>query len=456
MGRYKIKSDDDYLVAGRKHGVWWITGTLSATVVGAGSTIGAAGVAYFVGISAAWYLLSAVIALLLLSFTFAPALRKLSLYTVPEYIGKRYGSRARWVASVLGVVGLIMFLAAQLYAMGEIIVNLMGMPLNFAILLAASVAIFYTWRGGNVAIHISDNIQIIWIVMGFLFVFFFGLSELREKAYASFDPPSLIYDGKIMNHWFNPFTRKAVSGFDLLALGSTVVGWIIMSITWHFTMQSTAQRILSSRSPAVARMACLLAALFLIPLALIIAACGMIARFLVPDLPGVEGVAQTQALPALIQVLLPSFFGGIVIAALIAVMMSTVDSALLGASTIFVNDIAQRLNHHSVPVLTLVFGLLSLGLAIWAKSLIKMLEVVAGVYCIATFVPILLGLYWKRATENGALAAMGGSALSTLFWRFSGLETSTGIHMLTVGLPLAFLAILGISLLDVRDEKNDS
>lgn len=109
--RYKIKTLDDYLVVGRRHGIFITGGTIAATVIGAGSTIGAVGAAYYVGISAAWYLISAYMGLIFLAFTFAPVLRKMSLYTVPEFVEMRFGIKARMVATILGFFGSTLFLS---------------------------------------------------------------------------------------------------------------------------------------------------------------------------------------------------------------------------------------------------------------------------------------------------------------------------------------------------------
>lgn len=164
--RLQVRSLDDYLLAGRRSGTWLTAGTLAATVIGAGSTIGAAGVAFYAGLSAGWYLLSASIGLLVLGLTLAPALRRLSLYTVPAFVELRYGPRAGLLASVLGVASLVLFLSAQFYAMGALVAELTGVALGRAILVSSLVVVLYTWRGGNWALHLSDNVQLLWIFAG--------------------------------------------------------------------------------------------------------------------------------------------------------------------------------------------------------------------------------------------------------------------------------------------------
>jgi SSS family solute:Na+ symporter len=142
--RWKIRSLEDYLLAGRTQGPLVTTGTLTATVIGGGSTLGAAGIAYYVGLSASWYLLSASVGLVLLGWTLAPALRRLGVYTVPEFLTASYGPRAGLLASALGLLGLILFLAAQLFAMGSVIGQLSGVPSRAAILVAGAAVVFYT------------------------------------------------------------------------------------------------------------------------------------------------------------------------------------------------------------------------------------------------------------------------------------------------------------------------
>ena len=453
--RYKIKGLDDYLVAGRKHGVFITAGTLVATVIGAGSTIGASGVAFYVGISASWYLLSACLGLVLLAFTFAPVARRMSLYTIPQFIENRYGIVAGIIAIGLGIIGLIMFLSAQIYAMGILTSQLTTLPLPLTIILSGLVVVFYTWRGGNWAVHWSDNIQMWWIIVGLFAMSLVGIPLVG--GFANFSTPPIAKGFEAVGpQWFNPLTQQPCTPWNIFALGNVVFGWIIMSITWHFTMQSTAQRVMSSKDPSTAKYSCLLAAGVIVPLGLMVALSGMTARVLYPTLPPPSDIAQGVALPALVQGILDPVLGGVVLAALIAVVMSTCDSTLLAASTIVVKDVYQRwINPRAGDYtllrisreLTLVIGLAAIGSALLMPTLIKMLEVVATVYCIALFVPIILGLYWKGANSKGAIAAMVVSAGTGLGWRIGGFEKDTGVHMLNISLPLSFIIMVIFSVL---------
>ncbi len=452
--RYKIKTLDDYLVAGRRHGIFITGGTIAATVIGAGSTIGTVGAAYYVGISAAWYLISACIGLIFLAFTFAPALRKMSLYTVPEFVDIRFGIKARMVATILGFFGSTLFLAAQFYAMGALITQLVGLPLKLAIIVSGLVVILYTWRGGSWAVNVSDNVQIIWISIGLAITCIIGINIAGGISELTIPPIAKGFE-EVGKNWFNPLNNRPVSGWNLFALGNTIIGWIIMSTTWHFAMQSTAQRILSSKTDRTAKYGCLLASGILIPLALFIVLTGMAARILYPDLLPSSDISQGEALPALIKGIMNPIFAGIILGALVAVIMSTCDSILLGASTMFIKDIYQRLlrpkitDHALIGIskwVTLIIGIVAIVSALITPSLIRMLEMTATVYCVALFVPIILGLYWKKANQSGAIAGMITGSLGGILWRALGWEKASGIHMLNISLPFALIVMVVVSL----------
>lgn len=443
--RRKVRSLDDYLLAGRQHGVWITAGSLAATAIGAGSTLGAAGIAYYVGLSAGWYLWSAGVGLLLLGLTLGPVLRQRAVYTVPEFIARRYGPTAGRLATVLALVGLVLFLGAQLLALGTVVAQMTGWSVQMGTVLAGLVVIVYSVRGGIWAVHWTDNVQLAWIVFGLLVLAVVGLRSVGGLA-ALDGPPAARGFEELGPVWLNPLTRRPVSGWDVFALGSTVVAWVIMSTTWHVTMQSTVQRVLATRDPATARRACGVAALVLVPLGALVALAGMVTRRLYPGLAPTGTVEQIRALPALVEGLLDPVLGGVVLAALAAVVMSTCDSVLLGDATVVIRDLAVGWGRNDLQGLrrsrglTAVLGGIAVGCALVLPGLVRTLEMVAAVYCVSLFVPMLLGVYWRRATRQGAIASMVTGGLAGLLWRGLEMEALTGVHMLTVALPASLVA----------------
>lgn len=281
-------------------------------------------------------------------------------------------------------------------------------------------------------------------------------SKHDRGSIAAYHPPIAGGFEEMGKNWFNPISNQPVSGWDIFALGNTIIAWIIMSTTWHFAMQSTAQRILSSKTHKTAKYGCLVASGMLLPLAIFMGLTGMAARVLYPDLLPASGISQGEALPALIKGVMTPLIGGIILGALVAIIMSTCDSILLGASTMFVKDIYQRLlrptiiNHALMKIskwVTLTIGIVAIVSALIAPALIRMLEITATVYCVALFVPIILGLYWRRANQSGAIAGMITSSLGGILWRASGWEKATGVHMLNFSLPLAFMTMVIVCLM---------
>lgn len=292
--------------------------------------------------------------------------------------------------------------------MDVLVIQLFGLPLKLAIVFSSLVVIFYTWRGSSWAVNISDNVQIIWISVGLAITCLVGINIAGGISKLIIPPIAKGFE-EVGKSWFNPLNNQPVSGWDIFALDDTIIGWIIMSTTWHFTMQSTAQRILSSKTDRTAKYGCLLASGILIPLALFIVLTGMTARILYPDLLPASDISQGEALPALIEGIMNPFFAGIILGALVAVIMSTCDSILLGASTMFIKDIYQRLlrptiiNDTLIKIskwVTLIIGIVAIVSTLIAPALIRMLEMTATVYCVALFVPIILGLYRDKTNSK--------------------------------------------------------
>ena len=387
------------------------------------------------GISAAWYLLSASIGLLILAFTLAQVLREMSLYTIPEFLRKRYGQKAGYLSSFLSIIALILFLSAQFYALGTIFHQLTGIPLKLATLIGATLVIFYTLRGGAWAVHLSDNLQLFIVILGMLLLCIIGLKQVENfKVFNT--PPLATGFEEVGRNWFHPLERTTVNLWDIFSLKSTVLGWIIMSTTWHLTMQSTAQRFLSTKNAKTAKKSCLVSALILIPISLSVALTGMIARILCPDLPPAEGLSQGEVLPALIKKVLPPILGGFLLAVLIAIIMSTSDSALLGASSILLKDLHVKIN---IKILTLIIGSIAMMWAIVFPKLIELLEWTAAIYCVSLTAPLILGIYWSKATEKGAIITMVFTGITAIVWRLSGMEFLTGVHFLIPALVFSFL-----------------
>lgn len=156
VGKLKIKDSSDYMLAGRRMGLFMVAFSLSANNIGGGSTTGLAQKAYGEwGMSAIWYVLTASIAMIPLAY-FAPKIRKTMAVTIPEVVGRRFGKTSSTLTAVLSILSLFCLTSSQIAASGTVVASLTGIPTNVALLIAGAVVILYTTFGGMIADQISD------------------------------------------------------------------------------------------------------------------------------------------------------------------------------------------------------------------------------------------------------------------------------------------------------------
>ena len=161
IGRWasgRVHTSLDFHLAGRRLGKLPVALSLAATEFNGSGLVGGAGLAYTVGIAGMFWNLSAVPAWIILGFTVAVALRKLSLYTVPEFLGTRYDSRARRLASVSQLLSGIIFLAVQVLVSALAISTMMDVPMVAAAMTVTVIFVLYTYGGGLLAVVWTDVI----------------------------------------------------------------------------------------------------------------------------------------------------------------------------------------------------------------------------------------------------------------------------------------------------------
>ena len=166
VSKVQIKNAKDYMVAGRRMGLFMVAFSLSANNIGGGCTTGLAQKAFGDwGMSAIWYVLAASIAMIPLAY-FAPKIRKTMAVTIPEVVGRRFGKGSSTFTAVLSILSLFCLTSSQIAASGVVIQSLTGIPTNVALLLAGLVVILYTTFGGMIADQVSDLIQFSIILVG--------------------------------------------------------------------------------------------------------------------------------------------------------------------------------------------------------------------------------------------------------------------------------------------------
>lgn len=425
VAKLKIKTSEDYMVAGRRMGLFMVAFSLSANNIGGGSTTGLAGKAFGAwGMSAIWYVLTASIAMIPLAY-FAPRIRKTLAITIPEVVERRFGKTSGTFTAVLNILALFCLTSSQIAASGAVITTLTGIPLNVCLLIAGLVVICYTTLGGMIADQISDLLQFLIILVGL--------------AVAT------------------PFVLHAAGGWSALSaklpgeqLSLVKIGWVpILGYIFNYfctflSGPEMVSRFESAKDEKTAMRASLLSGVLMALMAVFPTLLGLAALALKDELPGVAG---NTAMMAVTSKYAPGFITGLVSAAIISATMSSADSNLLCMSTMFINDIVnvyskkQRTDKQEIlmtRICNAVFCLVAMSISFLGINIVTMNTFAFAIRCAGPFAAYGLGLVVPRATKaSGAVSIVTGT-IAVIFWQIlSGGGFYLGI------LPVVFGCAIG-------------
>lgn len=373
--------------------------------LGGTSTIGVSEYGFAAGLSGAWYTLANGIGIVFLAFFFVKLYRNLNTVTVPGIVEKFLGVQARSVASVLLIFVMIAMGTAQIIAAGTLGVTVLGVSYPAAVIILGSVFIVYTMVGGIMAIgytnmmHISAKYGGAILALVLILTDIGGLPALRNSLPAQ------------------PY-------FNWTGIGrATIFSWIIASVLGACTAQAGIQPILAAKDVRTARQGAFLTALIVAPFGILTALLGMAARVRFPEL-----VNAKLALPTLLMTLNP-VVGGIILASIMAAILSSVAPIILAAGTMFTKDLYQHLWHPEAGEKQLMLvsrlstglnGVACILLAILMYGSTRILDMVYFAYTIrgSLFVILLFAIYWRRTSPQGAVYAMIITAAAGFFWIF--------------------------------------
>lgn len=392
----RIATEDDYLLAGRNLGPGLGTFTIFATWFGAETCIGAAGSVYSSGLSGGssdpfGYALC----LFLMGALFAVPLWHRGLTTLADLIRQRYSAGMERIVVLLAAPGSIIWAGAQIRAFGQVIAASSEFDVELAISAAAIVVITYTAYGGMYADVVTDLIQGVALILG-LGLLLYAVADAHGGLAALLEP-------------VDPARWNLFSGDGSWL--QTLESWAV-PVTGSLFAQEVIARVLASRSPRVARGACLLGGILYLAVGLIPVILGLSGVHLIPGMTHPE-----QLLPTLAQQHLPGILYVLFAGALISAILSTVDSALLAASALVSHNLILPLWGHRLPesakiriarYCVAVFGVIAYLLALSADSVHDMAEQASGFGGAGLFVAILFALLPPLGSAKAA-----GAALST-------------------------------------------
>jgi len=420
------KNAEDYFLAGKSLPWWAIGASLIAANISAEQFIGMSGSGFASGLAIASYEWMAAITLIIVGKYFLPIFIEKGIYTIPEFVEQRYSTNLKTILAVFWIALYVFVnLATVLYLGSLALETIMGIPMIYGVLGLALFAAAYSLYGGLSAVAWTDVIQVVFLILGGLATTYIALNTVSDGE-GIVKGLKTIYNA--VPERFGMILDKSNPEYkNLPGLGVLVGGmWVANLYYWGFN-QYIIQRTLAAKSLAEAQKGIILAALLKLVIPLIVVIPGIAAYVMVHDpeimtrlgeaglknLPSVE--QADKAYPWLLQ-FLPVGLKGVAFAALAAAIVSSLASMLNSTSTIFTMDIyKQYINKNASDRTTVNVGRISAAVALIIASIMapllggidqafQFIQEYTGVVSPGILAVFLLGLFWKKTTNKGAIA----------------------------------------------------
>lgn len=412
------KTTKDFFFGGQRFSWWLIAFSLIATTIGSYSFVKYSNMGFSDGLSSSQTYLNDWVWLPLLIFGWLPLLYFSRITSIPEYFGRRFGTAARLCATACLLVYLIGYVGVNLYTMGKVLHLLLGIHIWLAAVLVAAVSTTYVVAGGQTSVIMTDLFQGVMLLLAGVLILVLGIS----------------YFGGLDDFWTNlpRDHRRAFPHFnenpDFPAVGIFWQDAIANSAMFYLINQGIIMRFLAAKSVGESRKAALATVVILMTIgALVVGGGGWVARALVHSGALPETVTAETAFYVATEFLSRPGIFGLILAALTAALMSTVDTLITAVSAIAVNDVykphvnpkadeRQLLKVARWCALSVtVLGVLLVPVFIEFKSIYAAHAAFTASVTPPMVVALLAAVFWRRFTKAAALATMiGGMAAIAL------------------------------------------
>ncbi|MCX8104995.1 MAG: sodium:solute symporter [Ignavibacterium album] len=401
--RKRSKNSEEYFLAGRKVGWIAIGASLFATNISSEHFLGLAGTGSKSGLAVGHFEWLACLILLLLGWVFTPFYIKSGVFTMPEFLEKRYNSAARYYLSIVSILSYILTkISISLYAGGILLNAVVGWDMYTSAVVIVIITGIYTLLGGLSAVIYTDLVQMFILIIGSIILTLIGLSEAGGWANLVANTPADFWS------MFKPLTHPDFPWTGII-FGAPILG------LWYWcTDQYIVQRVLSAKNLTNAQSGTIFAGYLKILPVFILVLPGIIAFHISGGT-----VSGDKAYPWLVTHLLPSGIKGIVVAGLLAALMSSLSAMFNSTSTLLTIDVFKKLKPEADEKMLVRFGRISTGLMIilgllWIPFIGLLSDDRMYVYLqsVQAYVspPIasvfLFGLFSSRVNGKGAIAAL--------------------------------------------------
>ena len=455
--REKNESAKDYFLASSALPWWAVGGSLIASNISTEQMLGMNGSGYVMGLAIGAYELMAALTLILVAKFLLPVFIKKGIYTMPQFLEERFDKRVRTIMAFFWVALFVLVNISSVLYLGSLAIEqIIGIPMIWAIVALVVYSATLSIFGGLKAVVWTDVIQVVILIVGgfvaaymvLTFVgdgsFFGGLAHLYEKAPAHFD---MILDK----------TNESYS--DLPGISVLVGGMWIANLYYWGNNQYIIQRALAAKSIGEAQKGVAFAAIMKLLIPFFAVVPGIAAYVILQD-PAAYGFTGAgidkpdQAFPWVLSNFVATGFKGLVLAALVAAIGSSVSSMVNSASTIFTLDIYKSLfvksesDEHYVKTgriaatAALILGALIAPALGSLGQVFQYIQEYTGFISPGVVAVFLFGMFWKRATANAGLAAVVASIPFSVAMKFLFPEVPFLVRMALSFLVMSFIIVL--------------
>ena len=448
------KSQEDYLLAGRRLGPWVTAFSERASGESAWLLLALPGAAISVGLGEVWTVVGITLGIIASWSLIAEKLRieteKYTALTIPGYLHKKYNDNSniiRLFSSVIIAFFFLFYVSAQFHASGKVINTLFGLSSINGIIIGAIVIIFYTLMGGFYAIAWTDLLQGILMIGTLVILPIAGIIELQNQERTIYEVLNQVGESK--------------SSYTMGKSGLAAVSVVLGGLSWglgYLGQPHLVIRYMAIKNPKDINKAKLIAILWALPGISGAFLIGLVAlNYFGPDFFIINDVEQ--AMPLLATELLPPIFAGILISGGVAAMMSTADSQLLVSTSAITEDFIHQflgLNLSDKTFLLInritiiILGIIAFCIAIFSEFTGKN---IFGVVSYAwsglgsSFGPVLvLSLWWTKTTRKGVIAGLLVGFFSTIIWANTDLRLIISERL--VSFVFAFIVVVLVSYFD--------
>ncbi len=439
VGAYRsrmVKTQADFMVAGRRLPAKVLVGTLLATWIGSGSIIAGAGLAYKRGFPALWFDAGVWVAIIVLYFI-AGRVRRFAQYTVPDILEARYNKYARVLGAITTIIAYTAIASYQFRAGGMVLNLVTGISVDQGIIITALFVIGYTVLAGMISVAYTDVVNGIVMVLGIAFALPFLISHAGG--------------------WSSIVNNLPKEHFQILGDMSLfeALGYSLPTMLLLLGESNMYQRFFSAKDEKTARRSVVgwIFGTILIETAIVILAIVGSALFL--------GIEPEMVVLHSARFGLPLIIGCVMLAAIVAIIVSTADSFLLVPSTNIIRDIYQRFINPQASqkkivlysrIVVVLLGIIAFVQVRFFTTILEMAIYAYTVYGVGITPALMAAFFWKRATAAGGVSSIAAGMITTILWKVLG--NPWGVPTVYPPLILSLSCLIFVSLLTPAPAKD--